>query len=131
MEQSRKDIAAQKKKSGTHNCTQAITSTYADVTGMSEEDLMNASLAFAAGMGTLESTCGALIGAGIVLGLKNKERGKTMAQMRAIMNAFSERNGTVTCKVLKGMTGCPVRACDDCVRDAAEFLEEQLCGSEE
>lgn len=120
--------AAEKKKSGKYNCAQAICSTYFEEAGVSEEDILAASQAFAVGMGTLEGTCGALIGAGIVLGLKNRDRALTARQMREIMNEFMERNGTVTCKVLKGAGGKPIRACEDCVRDAAEFLERRLKG---
>lgn len=43
------------------------------------------------------------------------------------MMEFKDRNGTVICKELKGTeTGHVVRECDDCIRDAVEFLEERL-----
>jgi hypothetical protein len=43
------------------------------------------------------------------------------------MNKFQERNGATQCKMLKGVgTGKVLRECDDCVADAAEFLEEQI-----
>lgn len=43
------------------------------------------------------------------------------------MMEFKDRNGTVICKELKGIeTGHVVRECDDCIRDAVEFLEERL-----
>ena len=119
--------AAEKKRSGKYNCAQAICCTYCDGTGMSEDEMRAVAQAFAVGMGTLEGTCGAIIGAGIVLGLVNRD-GSAIRQMREIMNEFTERNGTVICKELKGMGGKPIRACDDCVRDAAEFLERRLKG---
>ena len=73
---------------------------------------------------------GALTGAGVVLGMANKDRVKTVQDVRAVMNSFIERNGTVTCKELKGVgTGKVVRECVDCVRDAAEFLEAALKNS--
>ena len=127
MEQSKIEEAAQKKQSGLYNCAQAIGCTYAQEAGVTPQEMMDMAQAFGVGMGTLEGTCGALVGAGLVLGLKNKNRTRTVVQMREIMNAFLRRNGSVTCKELKGVgAGCPLRACDDCVRDAAEFLEEQL-----
>lgn len=128
MERNRIEEAANRKHSGKYNCAQAIGCTYCDEAGVTEEQMLCMTQAFAVGMGTMEGTCGALIGAGVVLGLKNKDRAATMRQMREIMTDFAARNGTVTCKELKGAGGQCVRACDDCVRDAAEFLERRLKG---
>ena len=48
--ETRKEIAAEKKRCGSHNCTQAVVCTYHDYTGMDEETLKNVGNAFAAGM---------------------------------------------------------------------------------
>ncbi len=123
----RKEIAAEKKQCNSHNCAQAVLHTYADVAGISEEEAMNIAGAFGGGMGNMEGTCGALVGAGLVLGLANKDKVKSMKQMRQIMTKFQERNGATQCKLLKGVgTKVVLRACPDCVADAAEFLEEEL-----
>ena len=123
----RKQIAAEKKRCNSHNCTQAILHTYADVAGISEEAAMNIAGAFGGGMGCMEGTCGALVGAGLVLGLANKDKIKSMKQMRQVMTKFQERNGATQCKLLKGVgTKVMLRECPDCVADAAEFLEEEL-----
>ena len=52
--ETRKEIAAEKKRCGSHNCTQAVLCTYHDFTGMDEETIKNAGNAFAAGMGNME-----------------------------------------------------------------------------
>lgn len=123
----RKHIAAEKKRCGSHNCTQAITHTYADLAGLDEQTAMNIGNAFATGMGNMEGTCGALVGAGIVLGCICKDKAKSMKQMRQIMTKFQERNGATQCKLLKGVgTKIVLRECPDCVADAAEFLEDVL-----
>ena len=123
----RKQIAAEKKRCNSHNCAQAILHTYADVAGISEEAAMNIGGAFGGGMGCMEGTCGALVGAGLVLGLANKDKIKSMKQMRQVMTKFQERNGATQCKLLKGVgTKVMLRECPDCVADAAEFLEEEL-----
>lgn len=148
--ESRKQIAAEKKRCNSHNCAQAILHTYADIAGISEEEAMNIAGAFGGGMGNMEGTCGALVGAGIVLGLVNKDKIKSMKQMRQVMNKFQQRNGATQCKLLKGLgseshqaglngraltdldkvkstrTKIVLRECPLCVADAAEFLEEQL-----
>ena len=88
---------------------------------------MNIANAFGAGMGNMEGTCGGLVGAGLVLGLINKDKAKSMKKMRQIMNKFQERNGATQCRLLKGVgTKVVLRECPDCVADAAEFLEEEL-----
>lgn len=127
MMESRAQIAAEKKRCNSHNCAQAILHTYADVAGISEEEAMSIAGAFGAGMGNMEGTCGALVGAGLVLGMANKDKAKSMKQMRQIMTQFQQRNGATQCKLLKGVgTKVVLRECPDCVADAAEFLENCL-----
>lgn len=125
--ESRKEIALSKKASGTYNCTQSVCCTYADFTGLDENTIKNAGNCFAVGMGNMEGTCGALVGAGIVYGLAVKDKIKALKGMRTIMDKFKERNGTTQCKLLKGVgTGKVLRECQYCVADASEFLEELL-----
>ena len=125
--ETRKHIASEKLQCGSHNCAQAIVSTYADLIGFDEETAKNVANAFGGGMGNMEGTCGALVGAGIVLGLATKDRAKSRTCMRQIMMQFQERNGATQCKLLKGVgTKVVLRECTGCVADAAEFLEEQL-----
>ena len=120
--ETRKQIAVAKKQSGC-NCAQAVLCTYADLAGIDEETAMRLAAPFGAGMGNMEGTCGAITGAGLVLGLS----GGSTRQMRQIMNKFQERNGATQCKLLKGVsTGKVLHECSDCVADAAEFLEEQI-----
>ena len=123
----RKFEAAEKKQSGKYNCAQAIICTYCDKAKIDEETAYHLGNSFAAGMGNMEGTCGALVGAGIVLGLVNKDRVKSMQDMKQIMTKFQERNCATQCKLLKGIeTKKILRECHDCVADAAEFLEEIL-----
>ena len=125
--ETRKHIASEKLQCGTHNCAQAIVSTYADIIGLDETTAKNVANAFGGGMGNMEGTCGALVGAGIVLGLASKDRAKSRAGMRQVMMRFQERNGATQCKLLKGVgTNIVLRECSGCVADAAELLEEQL-----
>jgi len=125
--ETRKNIAKEKKRCGSHNCAQAVLHTYADIAGVDEDMAMNMANAFGTGMGCMEGTCGALVGAGMVLGMVNKDKVKSMKQMREIMTKFQQRNGATQCKLLKGVgTKVVLRECPDCVADAAEFLEEQL-----
>ena len=125
--ESRKEKAAELKRCGTHNCTQAVLCTYCDYTGLDEDTIKHIGNGFAAGMGNMEGTCGAIIGAGIVLGLATKDKALSLKGTRYIMEKFQERNGSTQCKRLKGIgTGKPLRECPLCVADASQFLEEIL-----
>lgn len=122
--ETRKQIAVEKKHCGL-NCAQAVLCAYADLAGIDEETAIRLAAPFGAGMGNMEGTCGAITGAGLVLGLVSQ--GPATKQMRQIMNKFQERNGATQCKLLKGVgTGKVLRECSDCVADAAEFLEEEI-----
>ena len=75
----------------------------------------------------MEGTCGAIVGAGIILGLATQDKAKSVKGMRQIMDKFKQRNGATQCKLLKGVgTGKGLRECPLCVADASEFLEEIL-----
>lgn len=125
MIQTRKDIAADKKRTGRCNCALSVLSTYADLTGLDEATARSLTSAFAAGMGNMEGTCGALVGAAMVLSRVN---GSTaMAAMRQLMQQFQQRNGATQCRQLKGNgTGVALRPCADCVADACELMEPLL-----
>lgn len=130
--ESRKEIAAEKKATLKYNCAQAVLTTYSDLTGWDESTAMSIADGFAAGMTNMEGTCGALIGADMVLGLANKNKSKTMKQMREMMKKFEDRNHATQCRQLKGIdTHVVLRPCPLCVSDACEFLEEALNKNEE
>lgn len=129
MERSKIEEAVERKRSGRYNCAQAVACTYSSVAGVDEDTMHHMAGAFGTGMGSLEGTCGAIVGAGMVLGMVRKDRLAAMRDMKVLTSRFLKANGTITCRELKGIgTGCPLRACNDCVADAAALLEEALGG---
>lgn len=119
--------AVERKASGRYNCAQAVACTYADMVGADEATMMNVAQAFGVGMGGMTGTCGALVGAGMVISMKAKDRPTAMKAMKRMMDKFKQRNGSTICRELKGIdTKVILRACNDCVADAAEFLENEL-----
>lgn len=120
----RAEKAVELKASGRYNCSQAVTAALADETGLSEEQLRAVSAGFCAGMGNLEATCGALIGAGMVAGLKTEGKG-TLGITRQIQEEFGKRCGALKCKDLKTVTdGKPLCPCEECVRNAVMIYGE-------
>lgn len=129
--ESRTSLAIEKKRDGAHNCAQAVLCTYHDIVGLDEDYIKNLGNSFGGGMGNMEGTCGAIVGAGIVLGLVTKDKTKAARGMKQIMEKFQTRNGATRCKLLKGIdSGKRLRECHLCVSDAAEFLEELLDNEE-
>lgn len=122
--ESRSEQAADRKRSGKYNCAQSVAVTYADITGLDAQTVMAVTSAFGTGMGTMEGTCGALVGAGVVTGALINDRVRARMAMKNIITAFREKNGATVCRDLKGVgTGCPLRDCNGCVADAAEIME--------
>lgn len=120
----RADKAVQLKKTGGYNCSQAVTAVLADQTDLTEEQLKHVAAGFCVGMGNMEATCGALIGAGMIAGLKTEGNG-TLKLTRQILETFKEKCGAVRCKDLKAVTdGKPLCPCEECVRNAVMIYGE-------
>ena len=120
----RMDYAARRKKE--MNCCQAVLVAFADQLGRSKEELLRLGSVFGSGMGTMEGTCGALVGAIMVASLLS-EKGAAMAASRAIMPRFKELCGATICRDLKGIdTGKVLCSCENCVRNAVQATTESL-----
>ena len=117
------DKAVELKHSG-YNCCQAVTVALADETAISEEVLSQIASGFCAGMGNGKATCGALIGANMIAGLKCEGKGPLL-NARKISEAFEAKSKALVCRDLKKIIdGKPLCPCDDCVRNAVEaYLE--------
>lgn len=124
--QERAEKAAELKRSGECNCCQTVTNVFSDSVNISEDDLKKLSAGFAAGMGCMQATCGALIGANIIAGLRSEGKG-TVKIARELLEKFKEKSGATICWELKGVnTGKVLCECDDCVRNAVLSLGEIL-----
>ncbi len=118
--------AVELKASGQYNCAQAVTAVLADETPLAEEQLKAVSAGFCAGMGNLEATCGALIGAGMIAGLKTEGKG-TLGITRQIQEEFAKRCGALKCKDLKAVIdGKPLCPCEECVKNAVMIYGEVM-----
>ena len=114
----RAEKAAGLKKSGSCNCCQAVAAVLADQTTLDAETLLQIASGFGGGMGNMEATCGALIGAAQIAGLALSGN-QTMRYARALSEKFANSCGADRCRDLKGKgTGAPLCACEDCVRNA-------------
>ncbi len=124
--QERAAIAAANKKE--MNCCQAVCLAFADTLPIDGAALRNLASGFGLGMGCMEATCGALVGAVAVAGMRLGGDG-AMQTAKEMLSRFKEKCGAVTCRDLKGVgTGKVLCACEDCVRNAAAIAEEVVSG---
>lgn len=118
--------AAELKATGKCNCTQSVVKVFEDKLPISVETLMKLTAGYAVGMGCMESTCGALIGAVMVAGILTDGKG-TPRVSKELVQSFENRCGATICKDLKGIeTGKALCPCPECVRNAVLSLGEVL-----
>ena len=137
--ETRVDKVAEKHKSG-YNCAQAVACAYCDLVGIDEETMFRMTEGLGLGMGGMEGTCGAITGACVLAGMKNStgnlekpnSKGASYKLSRQIVEEFKNQNGATQCRELKGVdTGKVLRACPDCIRDAARIAESVLFADQE
>ncbi len=120
----RAEYATQLKKR--YNCCQAVLLALADQTNADPELLRQLGSGFGAGMGSMEATCGALVGAGMIAGLHVNGQG-AVRYTKQISDLFEEKCGATHCKDLKGRdTGKVLCPCDECVRNAVLAYGEMM-----
>ena len=119
----KKEYAVQLKHCG-YNCCQAVLCAFTDEVGMNEDELKRIGAAFGVGMGCLEATCGSLIGAQILMGMKKYQGRSMLRDAASVLRQFETMCKATLCKDLKGRdTGIVLCECDDCVRNAVEIVE--------
>ncbi|MBQ9915049.1 MAG: C_GCAxxG_C_C family protein [Clostridia bacterium] len=124
---SKRDLAVKYHAEG-YNCAQAVLLAFADELGMKKEELSGIALCFGGGMAT-GSTCGALTGGLMALGLMQKAQTPPAADEKAIgrgkakelTKAFEEMHNTVMCRdILASPEGKDKKLCSALVGAMAE-----------
>jgi arsenate reductase len=126
------------------NCAQAVFSVYAGHFGFDRDTALKLAAGFGGGMGRMASTCGAVTGAFMVLGLQyggvtadREAKEAIYAHIREFARRFNARNGSSVCRELLGCdisdaegfrraqeSGVFTGVCPKFVRDACEILED-------
>jgi len=139
------DVAVQCLASG-FNCAQAVVSTYSSELGLKPDMALRIAAGFGGGMG-FSSTCGAVTGAFMLIGLKygnvtvddKVNKRKTKELIKEFTRRFKVLNNTVKCKELlaydisipEEMTIVLEKKlfttiCPKFVKDSSEIIEELL-----
>lgn len=118
-----------------YNCAQAVSCAFCDQVSIDEETMFRITEGMGLGMGCMDGTCGAISAACVLSGLvkstanldKPNSKAVSYAASKECMKEFKEKNGSVTCRELKGVdTGRPLRSCGDCIEDAAAIVAKHL-----
>jgi len=126
------------------DCSQIIMGEWADKLGLSKEEALKVSSAFGGGMGVGES-CGAVIGAMLVLGMKYGNTGENQQEKKDVLNAkraeflekFKAAHSHCSCRELLGYdfskpedvpkifeSGILFEVCPCLVQSALKILDE-------
>ncbi len=134
---------------GTFDCSQAILSAWCEDYGLDTETALKLSCGLAGGMSRLGSTCGAVTGAYLVIGLAfgkcqpndNEAKEKTFALVQEFDRQFKLKHGTTNCTELLGVDlrygdmafakEQVLKKCAGFVHDAAEILDDILRGEKQ
>ncbi|MGD0337250.1 MAG: C-GCAxxG-C-C family protein [Bacteroidota bacterium] len=92
------------------NCAQAVFSTFSPSLGLNEQQALKIACPFGAGMGRMQGTCGAVVGAFLVLGLKygrytpedEEAKEHTYKLVNTFTNKFLALHKTINCRELLG-----------------------------
>lgn len=130
------------------NCCQSVFATYADLFGMDRENALRMSCSMGGGVGRMREICGTVSAMALLAGFQcgntnpQDEEAKTYnyEKVRALADAFKEKQGTIICRELLGIqdreqSAAPsertqqyyaTRPCSQLVACAAELIEEML-----
>ena len=118
-----------------YNCAQSVACAFAEDLNIDPQILFKICEGFGLGMGCMNGTCGAVSGAVMAAGFQNstanfdgpKSKLDTYKLSKEILDAFEKKNGSTTCRDLKGVdTGTILRSCPGCIEDAVDLVQEVL-----
>ena len=126
----RAEKAVSLRQAKTHSCCQSVAAVLTEDQPVDPELVHQLAAGFAGGMGNMEGTCGAMVGAAMAVGLAMQGSRSAVAKARDVQEEFVKRCGALACKDLKGAeTGIVLCPCEECVRNAvrayAAVLEAQ------
>ncbi len=123
----RAELAVETFAAGKGNCTQSVLCAWEDKIPVDHDTLMKLGAGYGAGMGCMQATCGALIGAVIAAGSVTDGKGTPRTARSILYELSGKKSGATICKDLKGVeTGKVLCPCAQCVRNAVLAAGEML-----
>lgn len=132
-----------------YNCAQAVALSFSDEIGMDKDTIAMLTSGYGGGMGRMREVCGSVSGAVFVLsalrGYSNPKdtdgKKELYADIQVIGSRFKDKNGSVVCKELLGLSNkvfdnpapserteqyYKKRPCAELVKSSADILEQYL-----
>lgn len=131
-----------------YNCAQSVLLTFAPKIGLDEQMALRLSSSFGGGMGRLREVCGAVSAmfmiAGILKGYTSCNddisKQKHYELIQTLANEFKTKQGSIICREILEEENSPIssipskrtaeyyktRPCNNCIKIAAEIIENQL-----
>ena len=136
-----------------YNCSQSVVCAFCDVFGLGEETAAKLSEGLGGGMGRMRLTCGAVSAMTMLAGMKKSKgthsdiesRTELYELVRAMAGEFKEKNGSVICGELLGLSKTmeesarpeerteeyyKKRPCLGCIEDCARIAQKYLLDDE-
>ena len=143
----RKEKAEELFRTG-YNCSQSVIGAFCDDFALDFKTVMKLSEGFGGGFGRMRLTCGAVSGMVMAVGMlisnadpKEDTRKEVYAKVHKLCDLFKEKNGSIICADLLGLTSntsysakpeernseyYQKRPCVDCVKDCVELIENEF-----
>ena len=146
MDKKRSEMASEYFEKG-YNCAQSVLYAFKDVFNLNEDLVQGLGGGLGGGLGKMGLTCGAVMGAFILIGLKygkrdrndNQAKEKTYEKVRHFNQLFKEKNGSIVCNDLLGYDitkqedmavikekGLFKTVCTQAIIDALDILEKNI-----
>lgn len=119
-----------------YNCCQAVVCAYCDEYDVDDKEVFKLAEGFGGGMGGMQSTCGAVTGMFMAIGLHNsagdkskptKTKQDTYQAVKDMAKIFEELNGSLDCRDLKKIIdGTQIVSCQRCVEVGAKLVEKYI-----
>ncbi len=130
-----------------YNCSQSVLLAFAEELGLEKESALKISSGFGGGIARMQVSCGAVTGGVMVLGLRQgntrpedtETKEKNYELIRLFAERFRKELGSLNCRELLGFdlnteegrqsikdNNLTEKVCRQCVRCAAQLLEEML-----
>lgn len=116
-------------------CSQSVALAFTDLTTLTEEEILKATIGFGGGFGRLRLVCGAISGMTTIVGLifsknENSQQNKldTYAVVRELCDEFSKEVGSLICQELLNASKAPITAGAVPQERTSEYYQKRPCG---
>ena len=114
-------------------CSQAVALAFADLTTLTNEEIVKVTLPFGGGLGRLRLTCGAISGMALVVGALKADPSRggkknTYAIVQTLCEKFKQECGSLLCGELLAGANVKTEIGGEAEARTAEYYKKRPCG---